>query len=68
MIFGVADDGIAGAGEVFLGGAGDGRIERGKDKVAFEVGIETLDDEATRCVRDRAVEMPADSFGVALAG
>ena len=45
VILGIADDGIAGAGEIFFGGARDGRIERGENEVALERGIETLDDE-----------------------
>src|SRR5271155_4392620 len=68
VIFGVADDGIASAGEVFLGAAGDARIERGKDEVAIEAGIEAFDDEGARGFRNGAVEMPADGFGVAFAG
>src|SRR5216684_2032165 len=64
----IADDGISSAGEILFGGAGDGRIERGENKVAVERGIETLDDEATRGFGDRRVEMPANGFGVGLAG
>ena len=48
----VADDRIAGAGEVFFGGTGDGRIERGKNEVAIERRIETFDDEAARGLGD----------------
>src|SRR5712691_23377 len=64
----IADDGITRAGEIFFGRAGDGRIERGKHKVAVEREVETFDDEAARSVRDRRVEMPVHGFSVSLAG
>ena len=42
VIFGVADDGISSAGEILFGDAGDARIERGKNEVAIEAGVEAL--------------------------
>jgi len=48
MVFAIADHGIAGAGEVFLGRAGNGRIERGKNKIAIERGFQIFYDEI-RC-------------------
>ena len=48
VIFGVADDGIAGAREFFFGGASDAGIERGKNEIAVEGGLETFDDETAR--------------------
>jgi hypothetical protein len=68
VIAGVADDGIADAGEIFFGGAGDGRIERGENEVAIEIGFEAFDDEIARGVRDGSFEIPADGFGVSSAG
>lgn len=68
VIAGIADDGIAGAGKNFFGFASDGRIERGEDEVAVESRVETLDNEVASGFRDRRVEMPADGFGVGLAG
>src|SRR6266571_5123362 len=64
----VADDGIAGAGEIFFGGAGDRRIERGENEVAIEIGLEPLDDESAGGLGDRRFEMPLDGFGVGFAG
>src|SRR5713226_468148 len=63
----IADDWIAGAGEVLFREAGDGSIERGENKVAVERGIETLDDEAAGGFGNWRVEMPANGFGVSLA-
>ena len=68
VIFGVADDGIAGAGEIFFGGSGDAGIERGENEIAVEARVETLYDEVARGFRDGTVEMPADGFGVTFAG
>ena len=48
MILGIADHGIASACEVFLGRAGNGRIERGKNKIAIERGFQIFYDEI-RC-------------------
>src|SRR6266849_6854173 len=67
VIAGIADDGIASAGELLFGGTGDGRIERGKDEVAVEGGIEALYDEAAGGFGDGRVEMPANGFGVGFA-
>jgi len=64
VILGVADDGIARAGEVLFSGTSDARIERGKNEVALEAGIEAFYDEATGGVRDGSVEVPANGFGV----
>jgi hypothetical protein len=64
----IADDGIAGASKILLGRASDGRIESGKDEVAVERRVETLDDEIARGLGDGRVEMPANGFGVGLAG
>src|SRR5260370_13731154 len=68
MILRVANDGIAGAGEMLFGGASDGRIERGENEVAVESGIKALDDEAAGGFRNRRVEVPSNGFGVGLAG
>ena len=64
----VADDGIAGAGEIFFGGACDRRIKRGENEVAIEIGFESLDDESAGGIGDRRFEMPLDRFGVGFAG
>jgi len=64
----IADDGIAGASKILLGRASDGRIESGKDEVAVERRVETLDDEIARGPGDGRVEMPANGFGVSPAG
>src|SRR5216683_3783341 len=64
----VADDGIAGAGEIFFGGAGNRRIERGENEVAIEIGFEPLDDESAGGIGDRRFEMPLDRFSVGPAG
>jgi hypothetical protein len=68
VIFGVADDGIARAGEVFFGVTCDTRIEGGENKVALEAGVEAFDDEIARVSRDCGVQVPAHGFGVRLAG
>src|SRR5260370_30460680 len=64
----IADDGIAGAGKILLGGARDGRIESGKDEVAVERRVETLDDEIAGGLGDGRVEMPANGCGAGIAG
>jgi len=64
----IADDGIAGAGEILFGRAGDGRIEGGKNEVAIERGIETFHDEIARGCGNRSFEMPVNGFGVRFAG
>ena len=42
MVFGVADDGITGACELFLCRTRDGRIERGKNEIAIKRRFQTL--------------------------
>src|SRR5882724_9015405 len=64
----IADAGIAGAGEILFGRAGDGRIEGRENEVAIERGIETFDDEIARGCGNRSFEMPVNGFGVRLAG
>ena len=64
MIHGIADDGIARAGEILFGRASDGRIERGKNEVAVEREVESFNDEAARGIGNRPIEMPAGRFGV----
>jgi len=68
MIARIADDGITGASEIFLGRARDGRIERGKNEVAIERGIETFDDQIARDCGNWSFEMPVNGFGVRFAG
>src|SRR5262249_44121852 len=67
MIFGVAYDRIAGTGEVFFGGARDGRVECGEDHVAIECRFEAFDDAIGHGGRNRFVELPLDGFGVSFA-
>src|SRR5260370_10289452 len=64
VIPGIADDGIARAGEILFGGASDGRIERRKNEVAVEREVEAFNDEAARGIGNRRVEVPANGFGV----
>src|SRR5712691_4551601 len=64
----IADDGIAGTSEILFGGTGDGGIEGGENEVAVERGIETFHDEIASFCWDGHVEMPANGFGVGLAG
>jgi hypothetical protein len=44
MIFGVADDGIAGASELLFSRAGDRGIQRGKNKIAIESWLQSFYD------------------------
>jgi len=55
VIPGIADHGIARAGEILFGGAGDGRIERGKNEVAVEREVQAFDHEAARGIGNRRV-------------
>src|SRR5256885_9013350 len=64
----IADHGVTRASEILLSGARDGRIERGEDKVAIEGGVETFDHEMASHFGDGRVEMPANGWGVGLAG
>ena len=48
MIARIADHGITGAGEIFFGRAGDGRIKSGENEVAIERGIEAFNYEIAR--------------------
>src|SRR5262245_50087111 len=68
MVLGIADDRIAGTGKFFFGGTGDGRVERGENEVAIEVGFEASDDEVSGSCGDRSVEVPLHGFGVFFAG
>ena len=68
MIPAIADHGVTRASEILLGGASDRRIERGEDKVAIEGGVQTFDHEIASHLGDGRVEMPANGFGVGLAG
>src|SRR5260370_39629515 len=53
VIFGIADDGIAGSGEGFFGAARDGGIEGRENEVAIESWVETFDGETTGSIRYR---------------
>ena len=64
MIFGVAHDGIARAGEIFFATTGDGRIERGENEVAIEIRFKALDDEVGGSGGKRFVEVPLRGFGI----
>src|SRR5258708_9064578 len=67
MILAIADYRIAGAGEVFLGRAGNARIERGKNKIAIERGFQILYDEIRCGWGNGCVEMPIHRFAIFLA-
>jgi hypothetical protein len=68
MILGVADYGIASAGEIFFGGTSYGRIESGEYEIAIERWVETSDDEISCRSRDRFVEVPVHGLGISFSG
>jgi hypothetical protein len=58
VVFGVADDRIAGASEIFLCRAGDRGIESGKCEVAIERGFQSLDHQIRCYGGNWLVEVP----------
>src|SRR5262249_6760334 len=68
VISGIADNGVAGASEVFFRGTRHGRIERGEDEVAIERRIEPLNDEIASHGRNRSVQVPIYGACVRLTG
>ena len=68
MILGIADHGIAGAGELLFGRTGHGRIESGENEIAIERGIEVFDDEVSGSCWNGRVEMPLHSLRIFFPG
>src|SRR6476620_2597382 len=68
MIFGIADDGIACAGEVLFHGAGDGGIESGENEIAIVGRFQAFDDQIGGLGWDWFVEVPLHRLGIFLSG